>query len=255
MTGLLEQFPLPWDDPRIQELHAVLATSIYREGEIEQLVVSVGGSPADLPWGSLSRCQWFTAMNEAAGRGILTRLVDRAVERFPQLRPRAAELLTPDPVLRAPLHEGDPLVLDAGDARWRNFSPDNHVRRIVEGQDTMLDIAFLQRGLDRARGVCLLTAKFGRKTCYGTGFRICARTLLTNHHVLHDWKGGGSQASSVEAAFGYEVDVDGRLREAIWIPCEVATIRGDRDHDFAVILAAAPLPEDSTILPLGQRRR
>lgn len=250
MTGLLERFPLPWDDPRIQELHAVLATGIYREAEIVQLVVSAGVSPADIPWGSPGRRLWFTAMDEAAGHGILPRLVDRAVERFPRLRSRVAELLTADPVLRAPLPKGDPLVLDAGDARWRNFSAGNQERRIVEGQDTMLDIAFLQRGLDRARGVCLLTAKFAGKTFYGTGFRIGTRTLLTNHHVLHDWAGGGRPASSVEAAFGYEVDVDGRLREAIRVPCEAATIRGDRPDDFAVILAAASLPEDSTILPL-----
>lgn len=250
MTGLLERFPLPWDDLRISELHAVLATAIYRESEIEQLVVSAGVSPADIPWGSPSRRLWFAAMNEAAGHGILPRLVDRAMDRFPQLRPRAAELLSADPVLPAPLPKGDPLVLDAGDARWRNFSVGNHERRIVEGHDTILDIAFLQRGLDRARAVCLLTAKFAGKKCYGTGFRIGPRTLLTNHHVLHDWATGGQPASWVEAAFGYEVDVDGRLREAVRVPCTAATIRGDRGDDFAVIQAAAPLPEDATILPL-----
>jgi V8-like Glu-specific endopeptidase len=189
-------------------------------------------------------------MNEAAGHGILPGLVDQAVGRSPQIRQRVEELLAPKPVLRAPLPKKDPLALTPEDARWRNFSAANHERRIVEGQDTMLDIAFLRHGLDRARAVCLLTVTFTGNICYGTGFRIGTHMLLTNHHVLYDWERGGRPASSVEAAFGYELDVDGRLGSATRVPCDVETIRGDRNHDFGVIMAAAALPADATVLPL-----
>jgi V8-like Glu-specific endopeptidase len=251
MAGVLHRFPLPWDDPRIQELHAVLATGIYRESEIEPLVIAAGVPPADIAWNTPSRQLWYEAMKLAARYQILPVLVNQAVERFPALRQRVEQLLADKPVLRAPMPRSDPLVLAAKDTRWLNFSASsNHERRIVEGQDTMLDIAFLQHGLDRARAVCLLTVTFDGDICYGTGFRIGSRTLLTNHHVLNDWEHAGKPASSVVAAFGYEIDVRGRLRTATRIQCDVTTIRGDRNHDFGIIMADATLPDDTTVLPL-----
>jgi V8-like Glu-specific endopeptidase len=249
-VDLLDRFPVQWDDARLQELHIALATSIYRESDIEPLVVRAGVPPADVPWGNTGRRLWFVAMNEAAGRGILRVLVEQAVARYPQLGPRVAELLSARPVLSAPLPEDDPLRLNWEDARWHNFSPDNRERQIVEGQDTMLDIAFLRRGMECAGAVCRLTTTFAGRIYHGTGFRVGVRTLLTNHHVLHDWKHADSHPSSVEAAFGYELDVNGRLRTATLVPCDVATIRGEREHDFAVIMTDEALPDDATTLPL-----
>jgi V8-like Glu-specific endopeptidase len=247
---LLDRFPVPWADARLQELLGILASSIYRESDIEPIVLRAGVPPGDVPWDNTGRHIWFVAMNEAAGRGVLPALVEQAVARFPQLGPRVTELFSTKPVLSAPLPKGDPVALTSEDARWCNFSANNRERQIVQGQDTMLDVAFLQRGVECARAVCRLTATFAGQVYHGTGFRVGARTLLTNHHVLHDWGNGDSRPSSVEAAFGYELDAAGKLRTATLIPCDVSTIRGERQHDFAVILADGAFPNDATTLPL-----
>jgi V8-like Glu-specific endopeptidase len=114
----------------------------------------------------------------------------------------------------------------------------------------MLDIAFLERGLECAKAVCRITVNFGGAIYYGTGFRIGQHTLLTNHHVLHNWDNGDALPASVEAAFGYELDTFGKLRLATHVPFDVSTIRGDRSHDFAVVTTEVALPDYVTILPL-----
>ena len=104
--------------------------------------------------------------------------------------------------------------------------------------------------LESARAVCRLTAVFDGNVYYGTGFRIGPRTLLTNHHVLHDWEHYDALPFSVIADFGYELDVHGKLRIPTTVSCDVATIAAKHDHDFAVIEAADDIPEDITVLAL-----
>jgi V8-like Glu-specific endopeptidase len=248
--SVIDEYPLPWQDPRIQQLHASLAASSYKERDIEAIVSLAGVPPENVSFDGAARHMWFSAMNEAAGRRLLPSLIGQAVARYPQLEARVAELLAAKPVLSAPLPPGDPLVLSPGDVRWRNFSADNSERRIVESENTMLDVVFLRRGLDSARAVCRLTAVFGGRILYGTGFRVGSRTLLTNHHVLHDWTRDNALPSSVQADFGYELDAGGKLSVAAPVGCDVTTIRGEREHDFAVIQAGAELPADVTVLPL-----
>jgi len=248
--SVIDEYPLPWSDSRIRELYASLAASAYKERDIEA-IVSLAGVPRDVvSWSGTARHMWQSAMDEAAARRLMPNLVEQAIGRYPQLGPRVAELLAAKPVLSAPLPPGDPLALSKGDARWRNFSPDNSERRIVESEDTMLDVVFLRRGLDSARAVCRITAVFGGQIFYGTGFRVGQRTLLTNHHVLHDWKRDNALPSSVQADFGYELDAEGKLPVTAPVSCDVTTIRGEREHDWSVIQASAALPADVTILPL-----
>lgn len=250
-AGLLGRFPVQWQDRRIQELHGSLAASIYKESDIEMLVMQAGVPPYDIPWGGSARRTWFAAMNEAAGRGALRDLVYKAVNRYPQLESRVTELLASKPVVGAPVPAGDPATLAAGDPRWRNFSADNRERRIVESQDTMLDVSFLQRGVESAKAVCRLTGAFGGRVYHGTAFRIGPRMLLTNHHVLHDWDNGEAPPTSVLTEFGYELDINGKLRTPIQVPCDVTTIRGEREHDFAVIEISTTMPPDAATLLLS----
>ncbi|MGH3407814.1 MAG: trypsin-like serine peptidase, partial [Streptosporangiaceae bacterium] len=51
------------------------------------------------------------------------------------------------------------------------------------------------------------------------------------------------------------LDADGKLPVAAPVGCDVTTIRGDREHDFAVIEASAELPADVAVLPLDVAAR
>ncbi|HEX8865356.1 MAG TPA: serine protease, partial [Lentzea sp.] len=127
---------------------------------------------------------------------------------------------------------------------WLNIGKE---RQIVADQNTLLDIAFLQHGLDRARAVCRLVVECGRQSWHGTGFRVGERTLLTNHHVLYD---GTAPATAVYAQFGYELGTDGNLRTPLEVRCNTGTIAGEIQDDFAIVKTAEPLPADLPVLSL-----
>ena len=123
-------------------------------------------------------------------------------------------------------------------------------RQIVEGDETLLDISFLGLGVERAKSVCRITATFAGGAYHGSGFRIDDNTLLTNHHVLFDWDDGDRPAASAFAWFDYELDVNGRGKGQVEIICDVTTLRGDKDHDWAIVDMSAPIPDAYPALPL-----
>ncbi|MFY1623567.1 trypsin-like peptidase domain-containing protein [Micromonospora sp. WMMD735] len=247
MTLLLNSYPVPWDMPAFRELRDALAASVYRDRDIELITVDAGLSPGNIAWDRSARNLWFQVINEAAGCQLLPALLDRVLARQPALWTRIEELSREEPVVTAPLPAGADGVLGPSDPGWKNFGGE---RQIVKGQETLLDIAFLEHGLRCAPAVCRLLVTMGGAHYYGTAFRIGQRTLLTNHHVLHNWDNDDAPAASVQAAFGYELDVRGVLRKPMTIGCDPGTIRGDRTHDFAVIDVAEPLSDDIPILPI-----
>ncbi len=248
-SDVLDAFPLDWSDQRVQGLHRALAASIFRDREIEQIVVAAGVSPADVGWSEPAWTIWYTTMNIAAGGRALRALVTVAVERLPALQDRIEELLAAQPLIEADIDKREPEALAPDSAAWRGFSGSE--RQIVAGDETMLDIAYLQLGLERAAAVCRLTVAQQGGFGLATGFRVGPRHLLTNHHVLYDWTTGDARALSVEAAFGFELDVHGALRTSRVVQCDVATIVGEREHDFALVTMAEPLPADIPALSLA----
>src|SRR5262249_33920275 len=130
---------------------------------------------------------------------------------------------------------------------WKGFGAE---RLAVSGVDTLLGIAFLDVGLVRSRSVCRLTAGFGQKAAYGTASLIEPGLLLTNHHVLYDWEGAGRPATTAEAWFDYELDEAGQTRQLTVVPCDPATIAGDRQHDWAIVRTRVAPPPGRTVLAL-----
>ena len=114
---------------------------------------------------------------------------------------------------------------------WKNF--DEPFERIIEAGSTLLDVGFLQRGVDLAPAVARLLVTTAAGKFYGTAFRIAERRLLTNHHVL--FPDGTNAATAVEAWFGYELAFNGAEREHVVVACKADTIVGKLDHDWAVI--------------------
>jgi V8-like Glu-specific endopeptidase len=249
-VSFLDEYPPDWVRPQLRELHAALATAFYRTGDIVEVLVGAGVSPGDVTLDGSARTVWFSAIMVAAGHKKLPALVETASERLPAFRDRVEELLAAMPVLAAPLPSDQPDVLAPGDPRWKGFAEDGRERQIVDGDETMLDVSFLERGVERSAAVCRLTVSMASVQYWGTAFRVGPSLLLTNHHVLHDWENAEALPLSVIAAFGYQVDLAGRLGKAIEIEADVGTIVGERAHDWAVITAAEPIPPEIPILRL-----
>lgn len=249
--GVLEH-PLDWTSPQLQELFAALTTAFYRSRDIEEIVVAADVPPGDVALDGAARNVWFSAISVAAGHNKLPALVDTAGRRLPAVRLRIDEILAAQPVLAAPVPADQPDVLTQDDPRWKGFGGDGHERQIVEGDETMLDVSFLERGVQRAGAVCRLKVGMASGRQYwGTAFRVGPSLLLTNHHVLHDWKNADAPAVSVSAAFGFQADLDGRVPEVVEFEPDVSTIAGERAHDWAVISTPDPTAADVPILPLG----
>lgn len=123
------------------------------------------------------------------------------------------------------------------------------LERQIFDEPTLLDVAFLQKGVEVAPAVTRLLVTLPGRRCYGTGFRIGDDLILTNHHVLFGT--GGTPATEVEAWLNYELDVTGRSREHHVIDCRVDTIAGDETHDWAVIRSASPLPSGIPVLDVA----
>ncbi len=60
--------------------------------------------------------------------------------------------------------------------------------------------------------------------------------------MLYYWNHGGQLAATVEAWFCYELDQAGQTRPLTIVPCDATTIVGEREHDWAVVRAAAAPP-------------
>ncbi len=85
----------------------------------------------------------------------------------------------------------------AKDVAWKRPVDSEQLEKIMGKQSTLLPIAFLERGLQRAKAVARLDlGERGR----GSGFLIRDDLLLTNHHVLED----KAQARAAKAQFNYQ---------------------------------------------------
>ncbi|MBP2330140.1 V8-like Glu-specific endopeptidase [Kibdelosporangium banguiense] len=236
----MNEFPLPWSDPRVRSLRDTVASALFRHDDVVDVARAAGIEPSELNLNQPARRLWTDLFDHAAGKQALPRLLTLATDRVPALQVRIDELLSEVPLVEAPEPE---------EPAWKGFTPDGRERQIVEGQDTLLDVVFLEQGVHCARAVCRLSVAIGRDFFHGTGFRIGERTLLTNHHVLHDWT-TGQRATWVRAEFGFEIDITGQVRQPSLVDCDITSIQGSRADDFAIITTNDPIPSDAPILPL-----
>ncbi|RSN30565.1 serine protease [Amycolatopsis sp. WAC 01416] len=248
MAPIPDSFPLDWTDQRLRELRNALSTAIYRDRDIELVAIGAGVPPARISWNQPAERLWFDVLNEAAAHVRVKQLLTDVADKWPALAARIDELSKTAPVLTARIPEDQAPALTPDDGRWTNFG--GLERQIFDDEETLFDVSFLEQGLDRAKSVCRMTVSFEKAGCHGTAFRIGPRTLLTNHHVLHDWRHGDRRAKAVQAEFHYELDSAGTPRKPVVIRCDTASIDGDRAHDFAVVTTAEPMPDDVPIVPL-----
>ncbi|MBB3979357.1 endonuclease G [Rhizobium azooxidifex] len=114
------------------------------------------------------------------------------------------------------------------------------------GENDLVEINYLERGLMAARAVCRINvpAPVGDGSGWGTGFLIGPRMLLTNSHVIP------TEADALKATveFGYELDAEGRLKRAtrFRLTPQDGFVASPRDALDYTIVAIAESSEDGT---------
>lgn len=248
MTHFLDTLPFDWTRPEAQELHKLLSHTYYREDRVVAFANQTGISPAVLPWNQPMWTVWRELMTKARDQNRLRELL-RQVEASGDeaVAIRVREFLGPSPVVAA---TASPTRANP----WHGFDDHGALELLLSDEYTLLDVAFLQRGLELSAAVARLRVTLPTGKYHGSAFRISDDLLLTNHHVLYDDNAGDAPATEVEAWFGYELDFAGRSREHHVVACEPASITGDKLHDWAVIRMAAPPPEGTPVIDLTGAR-
>jgi hypothetical protein len=249
--SILDDYPLDFSRAELRDLRDVLAQAFYRLGEIEDVVLAAGLSPGVVDWSGPPALQWRSILVAASKKQCLRDLLGAVGDAQPPLSRRIDELVGERPVLQPGTGPPDALSEPRGPG-WKGFGAE---KTIVAGAETLLGIAFLAVGVDRSRSVCRVTSTFDDgRAVHGTACRIGADLLLTNHHVLYDWDHGAVRADRVEAWFDYELDRAGTSVTPTILPCDAAGIRGDREHDWAVVRTRAPIPARFPVLRLDGAR-
>lgn len=237
----LDQIPLDFSNPAVKELRALLSDNYFRSAEVITLVKDAGAKPALINWDQPMVLVWddvlSTLQKQAKLRDLLQHLIDGPDA---AVAGRLRELTSAQPVTAAQAHADY-------DIRLPTSQPGDY-EKITAGESTLLDISFLQRGLELAPAVVRMLVTLDGEPFFGTAFRIGDDLLLTNHHVL--FAESGKPATAVDAWFGYERSFGGQPKAHISVPGRIETITGDPAHDWAVVRLAAPAPEGVPIISL-----
>jgi hypothetical protein len=247
MTHVLDTYPLDFSKQEVRDLRSLLAQTFDSGDSVKVLLRDSGIDPTYVNTARDLRLVWTDALDVARKQDRLRVLLSVAASEptGTAIRPTLDGLL-------AATTAASTQPQDAID--WKiPAAVTLGLERVIESESTLLDISFLERGVELSASVAKLVVTLNDlKRYYGTAFRIGADLLLTNHHVLFDSVGA---ASTVEAWFGYETAFGGAEREHTVMPCRADSIVGRADHDWAVVRTAAEMPAAAQIIPLNGARR
>ncbi|WP_319688172.1 trypsin-like peptidase domain-containing protein [Streptomyces sp. ME19-01-6] len=247
LPHFLDALPFDWSRPESRELHDLLAGIHFREGPVVEFAVRAGVKPATIAWDRPMHSVWHDLITKARNQNRLRALLEQVAESDEAVALRLRELMAAEPVVEAPAAADSGVV-------WKGFDARGGWERQIFDEPTLLDVAFMRRGVELAPAVVRLLVALESGRAYGTAFRIGDDLLLTNHHVLFDPGSGpvgGTPATRVEAWLHYELDTAARHRVHTVVHCRPETITGDRTHDWAVIRADGPLPPDIPVVALA----
>lgn len=129
-------------------------------------------------------------------------------------------------------------------------------KEILTGpRESFLDKSFLHEALRVWPAVVRIVTETQTGNSYtGTGFFIAPNTILTNHHVLYDYKDNLRCMRRVNAWVDYEVDRNDPSRRPDVYECDVESIDGEYEHDWAIIRTQKPLSSTYPIMNLRPRK-
>lgn len=117
----------------------------------------------------------------------------------------------------------------------------------VLGRNDLLPVNYLQRGsmATRAVGRIWVGDLFGSNGSWGTGFLVSPRLLITNHHVIPSIE----DASRASVQFGYEMDLNGRIRDGkTFLLTPQESFLTDAELDFTIVAIAEHAEDGSTAI-------
>jgi len=245
----LHDYPVDYSAPDVRSLLAILSETYFRTGDIVPLLQDAQLPLHEINLDGRTSNVWRSALDVAAGQGRVADLIAQVEADKPALKLRLNELAKPatHPVEQAPTDVVEPYASGS----WKNFSADGQAEAvIVAGQPTFVDVSFLAVGIERAKSVCRLATRFPGEGS-GTAFRIGRRQLLTNHHVLYNHDDGDKLVTAVDAWFNYQTEVNGKLaKDFPQLSCDVESITGEKDEDWAVVETAEEIPDEFPVLTL-----
>jgi Trypsin-like peptidase domain/Effector-associated domain 1 len=239
----LDAVPFTLGLPGARDLLELLVAA-YDEREGARAIAGAAGvNLGRVNWEQPIEDAWFAALREASARGLLRGLVKRVLgdDAVREHHGRISELTAPVPTVEAPAGRAREPIGVGEDAQ-------------AGGHPATINVAFLAEGLRVAASVVRLSARHRTGSYHGNGLLVADGWILTNHHVLYDWRDGASPAQSIQIRFGYEVGLD-RLER----PCDIyrgvpASIAGDRGDDWAAVKIDGPIGADYPILKLSPSR-
>ncbi|MDN5796977.1 MAG: serine protease [Intrasporangium sp.] len=248
MTHALDTYPLDFSRPEVQALRNQLVATFDSPATIQYLAKSSGVQTAFIDMSGPVAILWQAVLDSARKQDRLRVLLSTAAQdpNGAAIKPLLMQLLRETPAA-ATDPDGSGVSTDV--TAWKIDPADpGGLERTIEAQSSLLDVSFLERGIELSPSICkLLVTLNDAKRYYGTAFRIGPDLLLTNHHVLFDDVG---PATAVEAWWGYELAFGGAAREYTVVACSPESIVGRVDHDWAIVRAAGPLPDSAQPIPL-----
>ncbi|MDI1436513.1 trypsin-like serine peptidase [Polyangium sorediatum] len=222
----LDDAEYDWSKPEAVEFHEVMFRAY---GTDHHMIDRSGIDRHRINPKQSSRDVWREALEVAAASGHTRKIAqnarnDRTIAAY---HARLDRLLGPRPApIEATAPTKAPLV-------WSG-------QEVITGkQPTFLDMTFFHEGLRIATSVVrLTTVRQDDRSFHGTGFLIAPNTILTNYHVLHDED--ARPVKQVDIWFHYERGPSGQPRSVDTYEGDIATITGERAHDWAILRPKKP---------------
>lgn len=233
-----QQTKADWTQTAFRELRETLVLAYARPDDAQRIAKQLGIAS---PSAQVSQFRaWELVIDAAASSKKLPELIEVVLAE--QINAPLRNRLT---ALRGAATPG----ISDGAFKWKLDI--GTTEALMNERSTLLDVVFLERGAIAAQSVVQLNMTFARGSAKGSGFLISADRVLTNHHVLHDWDGGGAPATEVVVRLNFQHTASGGLAEVVEIPGVVKTIRGDRNFDWAIIDLETSAPDRFPALSLA----
>ncbi|WP_437950747.1 trypsin-like peptidase domain-containing protein [Sorangium sp. So ce296] len=220
----LDESPFDFSRPEAQSLWSLLEQNLYRIDDTVEALEKAGISKGRVRLEQPPRTRWHDALAAAAYQGRLRQLVEGLV-RDPEwagLRGRFEELLG-----EAPAGEIGPRSME-----WKAQEPVRGHERLTRRKSRLVDVAFLEKGLECTKSVVRINAFFDGESLTGTGFFIAPGRVLTNHHVLFHL---GKKANRVAVWLDYQIRPDGSLPRPDVVTTVGPEIQGQAEYDWATV--------------------
>ena len=256
MASVVDTLPFPWHLPEAQELHTALCDIYPTPKGAIFVAVQAGLKESKLLADQPSYLLWKDILNAGAAAKKNGTIVKTVLDQNPTTPQHSflSALLVPQ---AAPITlDRQPRGADGAPLFLKDSDKVTEPEALLFHDDLTLPIgrvrwliAVLQRIEEMGPAVCRLQVGSPGVSQRGTGFRIAPDILLTNWHVLH-FK--DVRAAKVTAEFGYDDDGKGGGLASTAVPCDVATIRGNADDDWAIITVAEKIVDTIPIIKLSE---